>query len=562
MSKPVLTFKRSCEIHLDSGFKILGVDTTETDRAIDKLQEFNLEYNESLYKKISDDGPMSWLRESGFSFYTWDSISGIVKRSVDDTGRVTIGVPITGTEDIRMALTHITNLVDPSSNPLDKAGFFVMQNLQFAVDADPTLMGDLVQLLREVLKVRNRHLFLVGNNTIFPKEASQHFVVLDFKLPNREELIEHITDYVSAKLGRTYPEEVIISAADAAVGLTLAEVEAALAVAAVVSKGKTLDTEIIFDEKSKIVRKSGLLEHIPTDIDMHTQVGGLDNLRSYLATVAEVFTNRNEALKYGVRMPRGLLITGVPGTGKSHTAKATANLFKVPLYRLDIGSLFGSLVGQTEANTRELFKLLEALAPCVAYLDEVEKGLAGVGQAHTDETTTRFFGALLTWLQEKTAPVYVVATANNHQTLPPEFVRRMDEIFFVDVPSATDRLSVLEIQLRMVNREPKDFKGLATIAKNAKGRTGAEIKDAIDQAMLIAFKDNRREFTSADIKLVLASTEPLVELKKEEIAALREWASKATRKANVVDESDVIHKRTTKTFDNTQVPTWLEKEQK
>jgi SpoVK/Ycf46/Vps4 family AAA+-type ATPase len=283
-------------------------------------------------------------------------------------------------------------------------------------------------------------------------------------------------------------------------------------------------------EKAQAVKKSGLLEIIePTEsLD---DIGGLDQLKRWLLTRKDAFSER--ARQYGLPLPKGLLILGIPGTGKSLTAKATASVFGVPLLRLDAGRVFAGLVGQSEGNLRAVLQTAEAIAPCCLWIDEIEKGFGGTKSSGTSDggTSARVFGTFLNWMQEKSAPVFVVATANDVSQLPAEFLRkgRFDELFFVDLPSRAEREVIWRLQIERHGRNAQDF-DTVQLAKATDGFTGAEIETAFIEAMYSAF-EQAEEPTDLGIAQVLTDLVPLSRLMAEQIAGLRTWAKGRARLA-------------------------------
>jgi SpoVK/Ycf46/Vps4 family AAA+-type ATPase len=230
-------------------------------------------------------------------------------------------------------------------------------------------------------------------------------------------------------------------------------------------------------------------------------IGGLENLKAWLERKKKVFTNLDQAIKAGVDVPKGILIVGMPGCGKSMTAKATATLFDLPLVRLDVGRLLGKYVGESEENMRKALKLAEAISPCVLWIDEIEKAFSGVGSSSgSSDVTTRLFGQFLTWMQEKENTVFIVATANDISKLPPEFLRkgRFDELFYVDFPTADERRKILEIHLR---KRHKWYKGLdiADLMKQTDGYNGADLEAIVKEAIETCFIDGREQVTKEDL---------------------------------------------------------------
>jgi SpoVK/Ycf46/Vps4 family AAA+-type ATPase len=289
----------------------------------------------------------------------------------------------------------------------------------------------------------------------------------------------------------------------------------------------------VLEEKRQTVRKAGLLEFVDSHVALD-QIGGLNNLKRWLGRREGAWLSKAEA--YGLPAPKGVLITGVPGCGKSLTAKATAASWNVPLLRLDIGKVFSGLVGSSEQNLRTAIATAEATAPCVLWVDEIEKGFSGntQGAGQLDSgTSSRVFGYFLTWMQEKSKPVFVVATANNIDALPPEFMRkgRFDEIFFVDLPTHKEREQIWAIQIA---KNATDANGLAPLATDPAALTtlatasddfsGAEIEQAVVGAMYEGFA-NDRAVTPEDLAGAVATTVPLAVTQSERIAAIRKWAS-------------------------------------
>ena len=241
------------------------------------------------------------------------------------------------------------------------------------------------------------------------------------------------------------------------------------------------------------------------------------------------------ARQFGLPAPRGLLLLGVPGGGKSLVAKATANLWQLPLLRLDMGKVFSQMVGSSEENIRSALRLAETVSPAVLWLDEIEKGLAGTISSHRSDagTTARVFGSFLVWLQEKTEPVFVIATSNNINLLPPELLRkgRFDEIFFVDLPSQREREEIFGIHLAKRHRDPDRF-DLVQLARETDGFSGAEIEQVIIAALYDAFDDSERELNMDGLKHAITATVPLSRTMREQVNGLRNWARTHARQAS------------------------------
>ena len=290
------------------------------------------------------------------------------------------------------------------------------------------------------------------------------------------------------------------------------------------------DYSIILKEKEDIIRNSGHLEYYPHSENIE-DVGGAKELKKWLRQRGRAFSK--EARDFGLPTPRGLLLFGIPGTGKSLVAKAVGTAWNYPIIRLDMGKMFGSLVGQSETNIRSSLKIVEALSPSILWIDEIEKGLSGLRSSGATDggTTSRVLGTFLTWMQEKKAPVFVVATANSFRDLPPELLRkgRFDEIFFCDLPQIKEREEIFEIHLRKLNRDPSKF-NIKELAAKSVNFSGAEIEESIKQALYDAYdervslKNKSIDITDSHIIKALSSTVPLAQTMSEAIDEMRKWA--------------------------------------
>ncbi len=257
-------------------------------------------------------------------------------------------------------------------------------------------------------------------------------------------------------------------------------------------------------------------------------IGGLENLKEWLKKKAKVFSNLDKAIKFGVDIPKGIMIIGMPGCGKSLTAKATASLFEIPLVRLDVGRLLGKYVGESEDNMRKALKLSEAISPCVLWIDEIEKAFAGVGgDGGGSDVTTRLFGQFLTWMQEKENTVFIVATANDISKMPPEFLRkgRFDELFFVDLPNGEERRKILEIHLKKRGKWTKDIDTIALI-KETEGFNGADLEAVIKDAIENAFINGQQTVTTTDLQKSIKDTKSISSTLKEKISQIKDTISK------------------------------------
>ncbi|WP_203231038.1 AAA family ATPase [Nocardioides caldifontis] len=400
--------------------------------------------------------------------------------------------------------------------------------------------------------VNARALVLVAPVLRIPPELEKDITLVDFPLPGEAEIRAVLDGMVEAnaasgridvridELGRE-------RLAKAALGLTLHEAENAFA-RAMVDDGVLDDGDVtvVLEEKRQTIRKSGLLEFVPGDLDLD-DVGGLQNLKRWLGKRDGSWMA--EAADYGLPAPKGVLMTGVPGCGKSLTAKAVATAWGLPLLRLDIGKVFAGLVGSSEQNMRNAIRAAEATAPCVLWIDEIEKGFSGVNGGGDSGTSSRVFGSFLTWMQEKESPVFVIATANNVDRLPPEFLRkgRFDEIFFVDLPTEPERRDIWRLHLtkRATHEKAAPDAGITdelvdALAAASEGYSGAEIEQAVVAGLFDAFSE-RRSLTEADLVRVVANMVPLSVTQAEQIAAIRSWAAtRAVAATASEDRNDAV----------------------
>ena len=250
-----------------------------------------------------------------------------------------------------------------------------------------------------------------------------------------------------------------------------------------------------------MVKKAGLLEMILVREDIN-DIGGLENLKDWLGKKERIFNQLDKAIKFGVDIPKGMMIVGMPGCGKSLAAKATAKLFKVPLVRLDVGRLLGKYIGESEENMRRALKLAEAISPCVLWIDELEKAFSGIGSTGGgSDVTTRLFGQFLTWMQEKENTVFIVATANDISRIPPEFLRkgRFDELFYVDFPNNEERKKIIEIHLKKRGKLNRDL-DIISVVKDTDGYSGADLEAIVKDAVESCFVEGRKQITTDDLK--------------------------------------------------------------
>jgi len=372
-------------------------------------------------------------------------------------------------------------------------------------------------------KFQPKNVVVVSPQLAIPEDLSEILTVLEFPLPAAPEIKAEVERLLAAT-GKSLEPRIIDEIVRSCQGLTVERIRRVLA-KAIATHGQLEadDVELILEEKRQTIRQTQILEFYPTS-EKISDIGGLDNLKDWLLRRGGAFSER--ARQYGLPHPRGLLLAGIQGTGKSLTAKAISHHWHLPLLRLDVGRLFGGLVGESESRTRQMIQVAEALAPCVLWIDEIDKAFAGVDGKGDAGTTSRVFGTFITWLAEKTSPVFVVATANNIQTLPPEMLRkgRFDEIFFVGLPSREERRAIFDVHLSRLRPHNLKNYDLDRLAYETPDFSGAEIEQALVEAMHIGFSQNR-DFSTDDILEAASQIVPLARTASEQIKFLQEWAA-------------------------------------
>ncbi len=464
--------------------------------------------------------------QRGKKVYEWTSSTGLVPGGTSLQSRKNHSP---ATRDPLAALEVILEQIEPA--------LFVFKDLHpFLTRQHPQVVRRLKDIALN-LKHSLKTLILVGPVLEVPPELEKEITVLPLPLPGAEELGE-LLDQIVREVTELKQVQLDLDAAGrerllrAALGLTLGEAENVFA-KIIVADGRLSgdDVHAVFAEKQQIVRKSGLLEYQTTLEDFH-QVGGLDVLKDWLVKRSSAFTP--EARAFGLPAPRGVLLLGVQGCGKSLSAKAVSTLWQLPLLRFDMGRMFSGLVGSSEENMRRAIAVAESVAPAVLWIDEVDKAFAGASGAGAGDggTAARVFGTFLTWLAEKRSPVFVVATANDISHLPPELLRkgRLDEIFFVDLPNATERAQILRVHLAKRGRSPEHYE-VGTLAEAAEDFSGAELEEAINSALYEAFYAGI-EITTDHILAAIQATVPLARTMDEQIRRLRHWAEGRARRAS------------------------------
>jgi ATP-dependent 26S proteasome regulatory subunit len=396
---------------------------------------------------------------------------------------------------------------------------------------DTTVVTKIKFAIRE-LKKKKSHLIFFSTVLNIPKELDKELILVDMPLPSVSDF-EKLYTKLAKELNISTNMD--ISILSSLLGLTIEEATNAISIA-ITQKGKlTIDEiDILISQKEQIIKKSGHLEYFHPQESL-AAIGGLDALKEWLGTRYKAFSAN--AKKYKLKAPKGIMLLGVPGTGKSLSAKAISTSWKMPLLRLDFGKVFGSLVGESESNIREAIKIAESLSPCILWIDEIEKGLSGLNGGGDSGTSSRVFGTFLTWMQEKQSEVFVLATANDISALPPELLRkgRFDEIFFVDLPVKEERKKIIEIHLENVEQEASNL-NVDELAELTKGFSGAELEEVVNEALFNIFDTNSSSkpiLKTGDLKEVIGSFYPLAKTMEERIKKLRSWAEYRTKRASI-----------------------------
>jgi SpoVK/Ycf46/Vps4 family AAA+-type ATPase len=489
-----LAKEREIEVMIRSAYPIIYVTTWEEQRALKTLHRVS----QSL------DLPLqTWTASEGLT----DAGGGVKKA------------------DPHKILDTITDHREPA--------IFVLQDYHYYMN-EPIIVRKLRDVVMNFRRTR-RTLIILSPVFTLPIELEKDITLVDYELPSADELMA----VLERAIKQAYDQQIIVDLDEeskeklvkAMQGLTETQAENVLGRCLVMDRRLDLeDLDTILHEKEQIIKKSGILEFYSSPEDFQG-IGGLSALKDWFNKRREAFSER--ARQFGLPAPKGILLIGVPGCGKSLCAKALAAEWDKPLLRFDLGRIFGGLVGQSEENMRMAIKVAESVAPAILWIDEIEKGFAGMqGRGDGGGVVSRVFGTLITWMQEKTAPVFVIATANDISQLPPELMRkgRFDEIFFVDLPFEDEREEIFRIHIEKRHRDPNDF-ALKELAQAADQFSGAEIEQVVISALYDAFS-NGTQLTDALLRESIQETTPLSKTMEAQIDALRNWAETRCRYAS------------------------------
>lgn len=490
-----MDFTREIESHIAAGYSLLFVRTFEELRARITLRDT--------------------CRKLNKRFYIWSVTVGLCEVQENDQME-----KVKDTEPPQGLMNHLFNEFGVDEDE-DQMSVVVLCDFHPYLK-DPRI-SRMVRELGTRFKEKGYNLVLLSPLFQIPDELKKDVTLLEFKLPGKEELgqiVDDIGEDNEVEVDEDSKERVVESLS----GLTTIEAENALALS--VYNHETFNAKAILDTKAATIRKSGVLEFYDSSFTMN-DVGGFPKLKEWLELRSLAWTKG--AIEYGIDFPRGIMLLGLPGCGKSLVAKAISNMWGFPLLMLDMGKVFGSLVGQSEENMREALELAEAIAPCILFIDEIEKGLAGTGGSgkHDSGVGSRVLGTLLTKMQErvKSSSVFYVATANDISALPAPLLRkgRFDELFFVDLPNRRERKEIFEIHLGKRSRNPKDF-DLDTLVNKTDNFTGSEIEEVVRSGLFYSFSDGKRKLKTADLITAIEVTVPLSKTMTVELEGLRNWA--------------------------------------
>ncbi|MEG4531708.1 AAA family ATPase [Microcoleus sp. D2_18a_D3] len=452
-----------------------------------------------------------------------------------------------------------------SKTAVEEYTIFVLRDLHPVLkypysDKNAPVVRELRNLTRE-LKRSKKTIVLTSHTLELPEELKEEVTVIDFPLPNVQEidsLISHVVEKPQQLQVSGLAREQLVKACQ---GLSRARIGRVLA-KALAAKQQINESDIdgVLEEKQQAIRQTGILEFFNSRESLKS-VGGLENLKQWVKMRQDAFTD--EARRYGIPNPKGVLLVGIQGTGKSLSAKTIASEWRLPLLRLDTGRLFGGVVGESESRVRQMIQLAEAIAPCVLWIDEIDKAFGNIisGSDGDSGTSRRVFGSLITWMQEKTSPVFIVATANNVRILPAELLRkgRFDEIFFLNLPSESERQDIFKVHLQRLRPTRLREFDLGVLAKRAENFSGAEIEQVVIDGLYRAFgtfvNGQRRDLMTEDILRSIEDTVPLAAIARSQIEDLKRWAAEAgartaSNDTHLIDELKRYSQRRTDAIDN------------
>jgi len=439
------------------------------------------------------------------TYYSWDFVEGY-QGNPNDTGFAA--------RNPLEALDLIDKLTPETGS------IFVLKDYDSFLK-DYSIIRKLKNLSRN-LKTQPKNIIIVSADINIPDSLKEFVTLLEFPLPSYTEILEELKRLTNS-LQQDISPDVIGKIATACQGLSLERIRRVLSkVIAKSGEINELSSALILQEKKQIIQQTQLLEFCLADKTI-SDLGGLENFKDWLRLRSKAFSQ--EALNYGLPFPKGLLLVGVQGTGKSLAAKIIAYEWQLPLLRLDFGRLFASLIGQSEQRVRKMIEIAEALSPCILWVDEIDKAFAGAQGGGDSGTTSRVLATFITWLSEKSSPVFVVSTANNIEFIPPEILRkgRFDEMFFLTLPTRKEREAIFNVHLTKFRPEFTGNFQTSLLSELSKDFSGAEIEQVVIEAMRLGFNEDR-EFNNEDIIVSIQNLVPLARTKSKEINLLKQWS--------------------------------------
>lgn len=483
-----VNLKRNLARYIDAGFPIIYINTFEEEKV------------DELVTSIS----------AGREIYEWNGTNGYIDFETK--------APMQEDCSLEMLLNQMKD-----RELLDRK-IILLKDIVPYLD-DSKIISKIKGIARMICNGVEATIIMVSNIVVIPKELEKFITILEMDYLESDEIKQIILKFIKDNHMKEIKDSLLDEMALALKGLTEFEINNLLALAYAddgeLSRG---DLHLIFDQKQQMIKKAGILEMIPLK-EKFEDIGGLENLKEWFERKAVIYKDMERAKKYGVDMPKGVLIAGLPGCGKSLSAKAAAALFEVPLLRLDMGRLMGKYVGESENNLRQAIALAEAISPCVLWIDELEKAFAGIGgNGGGADVTTRLFGNFLTWMQEKDNPVFVVATANDITKLPPELLRkgRFDEIFYVGLPKDEEREMIFGIHIAKRRKQDVENIKISDLVAKTKGFSGADIEGVVKDAVEMAFAEGQDSVQTQDVLDAIRNTHSLSEIMKESIDKMAE----------------------------------------
>ena len=482
-----MKFNDELALFLKARYPIIYINTVEEDR-VEYLIRKNIKINFNR------------------SIYSWDFVDGYTNNPNNEGF---------GKRNPLQALELIERL-----NAETPALFLLKDFNRFLTDLS---ISRKLRNISRILKLQPKTIIIVGSDLTIPKELQDLITVIEFQLPLKDEIDQELNRLINS-LDITIESELFETLTRACQGLSLERIRRVLS--KIIASYKTIDNnsvKILLNEKKQIIKQTEILEYSSVN-EKITNLGGLDNLKEWLKKRKTAFGV--QAYNYGLPTPRGLLLIGIQGTGKSLTAKAIANDWQLPLLKLDVGKLFGGIVGESESRLRQMIHVAETISPCILWIDEIDKAFSNTESKGDSGTSNRVLATFTSWLSEKTKPVFVIATANNIDLLPLEIIRkgRFDEIFFLDLPKKEEREEIFKILLQEFRPNNWDSFDYSKLARFSESFSGAEIRQSIIEGMYHAFHE-KREFTTDDICIALKELIPLAQLESDQMIKLQNWAS-------------------------------------